>query len=348
MDFGIMFWGDALAANGISQDYYKGLVQLARKADEHGFAGVWLPERHFHAWGGQHPNPAVLAAAVATVTRKIRLRAGSVVLPLHNPLRVVEEWAVVDNLSGGRAEISIASGWKEDDFVLAPQQYSNRRADQWETIETVRKLWRGEKLSDENGAGVRIQVSTYPRPVQKELPIWITSAGNVETISKAGSGGFGLLTHLLNQDIATLGKKLGAYQKGRRDAGFQGPGRVALMVHTHVGRDTNRVRETVRGAMTSYLLNSADLTIQRHEREEWNRMDASSKMQIMEIAFERYFAAGSLMGTPVSCKSLVERLAGIGVTEVCCLIDFGLPLETVLDGMPYLGELRELCLAAGR
>ncbi len=343
MDFGIMFWGDALTANRVTQDYYKGLVKLAQSADEHGFTGVWLPERHFHGWGGQHPNPSVLAAALATVTRRIKLRAGSVVLPLHNPLRVVEEWAVVDNLSGGRAEVSIASGWKEDDFLLAPRQYANRRVDMWETIDTVRRLWRGEQFSGENGDGVTISVSTHPRPVQNEIPIWITSAGSVETMGKAGSGGFGLLTHLLSQDVKTLAKKLAAYAQGRSTAGLEGPGRVALMVHTFVGRDRARVRESVRGAMTSYLLNSANLTIPRHERAEWDNTDARAKAQLMEIAFERYFDTGSLMGTPASCKEVVEQLREIGVTEICCLIDFGLPLDRVLDGMTYLAELRELC-----
>jgi natural product biosynthesis luciferase-like monooxygenase protein len=343
MDFGIMFWGDALAANRVTQEYYQGLVRLARYADEYGFQGVWLPERHFHGWGGQHPNPSVLAAALATVTRRIRLRAGSVVLPLHNPLRVVEEWAVVDNLSGGRAEISVASGWKEDDFLLAPRQYSNRRVDVWESIDTVSRLWRGERFSGENGDGATISVSTYPRPIQKEIPIWITSAGTIETIRKAGSSGFGLLTHLLNQDIKTLAKKLAVYREGRTAAGLQGAGRVALMVHTHVGRDRTQVRETVRRAMTAYLLNSADLTVQRHQRAEWDSADPRTKAQLMELAFERYFDTGSLMGTPVSCQAMVEQLREIGVTEVCCLIDFGLPLDAVLDGMTYLAELRERC-----
>jgi len=343
MDFGLMFWGDTLAANSVTPDYYEGLVKLAKSADEQGLTGVWLPERHFHGWGGQHPNPSVLAAALAVATRKVRLRAGSVVLPLHNPIRVVEEWAVVDNLSGGRVEISMATGWKEDDFVLAPQYYSNRRTDQWEAIDTVRKLWRGEPFRGENGHGVAIEVRTYPRPVQKEIPIWITSAANVETMRKAGSAGFGLLTHLMKQDIGLLAGKLAAYRESRRAAGFEGPGRVAVMVHTHVGRDRAQVRETVHGAMTSYLLNSADLIVQHQERAEWDRIDMRSKAQLMEIAFGRYFDSNSLMGTPSGCKTVVERLREIGVSEVCCLVDFGLPLDCVLDGIPYLAELRDLC-----
>lgn len=65
---------------------------------------------------------------MATATRRIGIRAGSVVLPLHHPVRVAEEWSVVDNLSNGRVGLSFASGWHMDDFVLAKDAYDDRQA----------------------------------------------------------------------------------------------------------------------------------------------------------------------------------------------------------------------------
>ena len=70
--------------------------------------------------------------------------AGSVVLPLHNPIRVAEEWSVVDNLSNGRVGLSFASGWHARDFVLQPENFKNRRELMANGIETVKALWRGE------------------------------------------------------------------------------------------------------------------------------------------------------------------------------------------------------------
>ncbi|HEY0172712.1 MAG TPA: aminotransferase class III-fold pyridoxal phosphate-dependent enzyme, partial [Pyrinomonadaceae bacterium] len=87
---------------------YDLLIEGARFADRHGFEAVWIPERHFHAFGGLSPAPSVVAAALARETERICLRAGSVVLPLHHAVRVAEEWAVVDNLSRGRAGVSFA------------------------------------------------------------------------------------------------------------------------------------------------------------------------------------------------------------------------------------------------
>ncbi|MBA3947678.1 MAG: LLM class flavin-dependent oxidoreductase, partial [Herpetosiphonaceae bacterium] len=94
----------------LANDKYRLVLEGAQFADQHGFAAVWTPERHFDAFGGLYPNPAVLNAALAMVTRHIKLRAGSVVLPLHHPIRVVEEWSIVDNLSQGRIGIAFASG----------------------------------------------------------------------------------------------------------------------------------------------------------------------------------------------------------------------------------------------
>ena len=108
---------------------------------------MWTPERHFHAFGGLYPNPAVTGAAVAAVTERIKIRAGSVVLPLQNSIRVAEEWSVVDNFSKGRVGISFASGWQINDFVLAPHNYATRKEVMLREIETVRQLWRGETLA---------------------------------------------------------------------------------------------------------------------------------------------------------------------------------------------------------
>jgi natural product biosynthesis luciferase-like monooxygenase protein len=91
---------------------YQMLLESAKFADEHHFAAVWTPERHFQRFGGLYASPSVTAAALAVITNHIAIRAGSVVLPLQNPLRVAEEWAMVDNLSNGRVAIAAASGWQ--------------------------------------------------------------------------------------------------------------------------------------------------------------------------------------------------------------------------------------------
>ena len=180
-------------------------------ADAHGFAAVWTPERHFHAFGGLYPNPSVTSAAIAAVTQRVAIRAGSVVLPLHHPVRVAEEWAVVDNLSNGRVGLSFASGWQPNDFVLQPGSFANAKHGMMvATSRRVRRLWRGESASSFPGPTGQATCSsrTLPRPVQPELPVWVTAAGNPETFGWRARPGASVLTHLLGQTLEELAEKI--------------------------------------------------------------------------------------------------------------------------------------------
>ena len=185
-ELSLMFFGDS--ESDAQGDKYRLLFESARYADQHGFAGIWLPERHFTKFGCLFPNPAVIHAALARETKRIRLRAGSVVMPLNDPVRVAEEWAIVDNLSDGRVEIAFASGWHPDDFALMPEAYLNRNQAMFDGIADVDRLWRGDSIDRINGAGERIRVRTYPTPTQTKLPIWLTAAGNPATFRRAGNG----------------------------------------------------------------------------------------------------------------------------------------------------------------
>ena len=111
-----------------ADDLYSLVRQAAQFADHAGFRAVWTPERHFHEFGGLFPNPWVLGAALAALTERVQIRAGSLISPLHDPIRIAEEWAVVDNLSNGRVAISFGAGWNADDFVFYPDRYAVREA----------------------------------------------------------------------------------------------------------------------------------------------------------------------------------------------------------------------------
>ncbi|MGH3750246.1 MAG: LLM class flavin-dependent oxidoreductase, partial [Micromonosporaceae bacterium] len=144
-DLSLYFFGDYPRGTDPAASYEL-IADAAQFADQHGFHAVWLPERHFHSFGGAFPNPAVLAAGLARETRQIRLNAGSVVLPLHDVIRVAEEWAMVDNLSGGRVGIGCASGWNTQDFVFFPDRFARRKELMYEQVAQLRALWRGDPL----------------------------------------------------------------------------------------------------------------------------------------------------------------------------------------------------------
>jgi natural product biosynthesis luciferase-like monooxygenase protein len=121
---------------------------------------------------------------------------------------------VIDNLTNGRAGLAIASGWQPDDFVLRPENAPpDNKAAMLEAIGTLRRLWRGEAVEFPTRSGAPHAVVTQPRPVSKELPIWVTTAGNPQTWSEAGALGANVLTHLLGQTVEEVGAKIGVYQR---------------------------------------------------------------------------------------------------------------------------------------
>ena len=341
IDFSLFYFSSD--ARNTTGDRYRLLIEGAKFADQHGFSAVWTPERHFHEFGGLFPNPSVASAALATITTRIQIRAGSVVLPLHNPIRVAEEWALVDNLSNGRVAVSFASGWHADDFVFAPDNYRNRKEIMIEEIETVRRLWRGEAVSSRGGAGNQVEVRIRPRPIQSELPIWLTAAGNPETFRMAGEIGANLLTHLLGQSLEELSGKIEVYRDAWKKR-HAGNGHVTLMLHTFVGQDREYVREKVRKPFCDYLKDSADLTkgLARSLGKDIGSAEfTEDDMQaILSHAFDRYFETSGLFGTPDECLRMVDNLKSIGVDEVACLIDFGVDVDSVMTSLQYLDEVR--------
>ncbi len=341
MDFSLFYFASANV--GECSDKYRLLIEGAKFADTHGFAAVWTPERHFHEFGGLYPNPAVTSAAIATVTERIQIRAGSVVLPLHDPLLVAEEWAVVDNLSHGRAAISFASGWHANDFVIAPENYANRRGVMLRGIETIRRLWKGEKVWRRDGNGTEIEVRILPRPIQRELPIWVTAAGSPETFRLAGEIGANLLTHFLNQNIQQLTEKIALYRNAWREHGHgPGTGHVTLMLHTFVGSSVDAVREKVRGPFSDYLRSSVDLWLARSPGQDIGDFTEEELEDLVSYAFDRYFETSGLFGTPSTCRAIIDRLQAIDVDEVACLIDFGVDFDSVIASLHYLDTLRVL------
>jgi natural product biosynthesis luciferase-like monooxygenase protein len=353
MEFSLFYWGND---DGVGRDKYRLLLDGATFADSHGFCAVWTPERHFHAFGGPYPNPSVTGAAVAAVTRNLAVRAGSCVAPLHHVARIAEEWAVIDNLTNGRAGLAIASGWQPDDFVLRPENAPpQNKAAMVQAIRDLRALWAGETVEFPHPRGGMHAVMTQPRPVSRKLPIWVTTAGNPETWREAGALGANVLTHLLGQTIEEVAGKIGIYHAALREAGHDpAEFKVTLMLHTFIAATRDEAREIARGPMKDYLRSAAALIKQYA----WafpafkkpvgvaNPMDldlgsltGEELESILDFAFLRYFDESGLFGTVDDALAQVERLKRIGVGEVACLIDYGIAADRVMAGLVPLAEV---------
>lgn len=360
MDFSLFYWNVAGSEADYDSDKYGLLLESAKFGDRNGFKAVWTPERHFQSFGGLYPNPSVTSAALATVTEQIELRAGSCVVPLHSPIRIAEEWAVVDNLSNGRVGIAMAAGWQPNDFVIRPESFARAKDVMFESADIIKRLWRGETVEFTGPKGDTVEVRTLPRPIRPELPVWITTAGNPETYRQAAEIGAHVLTHLLGQSVEELAEKIDLYRRTWRASGHPGEGHVTLLLHTLVGPDEHKVREMARAPMKNYLKSAVFLvkaaawsfpTFKKLSEESgqtldeyFDSMSEQDMDELLDFAFERYYETSGLFGTPERCLDRVDRLKQIGVDEIGCLIDFGADSRVVLDHLPYLRDVKNLCI----
>lgn len=325
------------ADTGPDPDRYETILATTALAERLGFEAVWIPERHFHPFGGLFPNPAVLAAALAARTTRIAVRAGSVVLPLHHVARVAEEWALVDSLSNGRVGLSLASGWNRGDFVLGQCEFDDRREYLFDAIDKLRALWRGEDV--EFPVGDRTErVRTYPVPLQPAIPLWLTATSGSATFHEAGRRGCRVLTAYLQQRPQQLVENIGRYREAYVAPEAGGAPHVTLMVHACVAETSAAAMAAVEGPLLAYQGQFLDLADRSHPDHE-EPLTEDEKAALARYAARKYATERGLVGDPGAALARLRDLAAIGVDEVACLVDFGLSPDQVTETLVRLADL---------
>jgi alkanesulfonate monooxygenase SsuD/methylene tetrahydromethanopterin reductase-like flavin-dependent oxidoreductase (luciferase family) len=148
-------------------------------AEQNGFSSAVFAEHHFFedCW---IPRPLQLAAAAAAVTKTMRIGTDIVVLPLHHPVAVAEEAALVDNISGGRFVLGVGLGWMQSEYEGLGVPFKQRAKIYESSISIVRGLLRGETLTDETGHHRFKNARIRPLPVNPAgVPIWMGGVKDV-------------------------------------------------------------------------------------------------------------------------------------------------------------------------
>ena len=328
---------------------YDFVFDIARLADDLNFEAIWTPERHFHEFGGIFPNPALTSMGLAFCTKNIKIRAGSLISPLHNAIRIAEDWSVIDNVSQGRVGISFGSGWNVNDFVFFPERYSKRHEVMYEQIEEVRQLWSGKQIMKNNAFNQQISIKIFPTPLQKKLPIWITSSGNTETFKSAGSIGANVLTHMIGQNLEALANNINEYRESRNNHNYEGKGIVSLMLHTYVSDSEETALLVAKEPFKNYLKSSINLVQLEAEgvcsisgglKMPNEKIDDDLIAELLEITFDKYYLNASLIGDYNKCSKTIKKFYDIGVDEICCLIDFGVDNSLVKENLYKIIELK--------
>src|SRR2546428_7262389 len=141
--------------------------------ENHGFDDVWLSEHHFIE-DGYLPSILPIAAAIAARTTRVRIASGVLLMPFHNPVRLAEDIAVVDVISGGRFELGVGVGFKLEELAGFGVPFKERGARTNEALDILRRLLSGERVSVKSDFFDFQNLKVTPEPIQKpHPPIWL-------------------------------------------------------------------------------------------------------------------------------------------------------------------------------
>jgi natural product biosynthesis luciferase-like monooxygenase protein len=340
--FSCLFFSD-VRKDITDAEKYRFLGDVTRFADRTGFEAVYFPERHFHEFGSIFANPAIVAAQLIPQTKRIRFRTAGVTVPLHHPAEIVEWWAMNDVLSGGRVDLGFGSGWAKGDFIYAPENFEDRRKICSDGIETIRRLWRGEKLAFEGSDGEPVDVTVYPRPIQSDLTVWLLITQNEEAFIHAGKMGYNVFTMLYGTNLNNLSGKIALYRAARQEAGHDPDGGiVTLTLHTLVLDNQDAVLSAIETPFRSYIQSSLNAHVDAGVVAGASAdLSETDRAKMLDYAYQRYVSTGALFGTPNTVKDMVDQVIASDVDEIACLMDFGVDYDIVRSGFSHLARLAQ-------
>jgi alkanesulfonate monooxygenase SsuD/methylene tetrahydromethanopterin reductase-like flavin-dependent oxidoreductase (luciferase family) len=178
-------------ARGANQ-FVADIIDEAVYADALGMHSAWIGEHHFSTLGVLS-CPDLVLANVAARTRQLRLAPAVTVLPLHHPIRVAEQWATLDLISGGRVDFAAGRGYDRREYGPLGVSFENNQAIFEEGMEIVRRLWSSDGPISHHGAHYDFdEVAITPQPVQRPIPAYVASFSQ-PSIALAGRLGCGLI-----------------------------------------------------------------------------------------------------------------------------------------------------------
>src|SRR3984893_2902899 len=164
------------------------ILDEALYAEEVGLHSAWIGEHHFSTLGVLS-CPDLVLAHVAARTKKIRLAPAVTVLPLHQPIRVAEQWATLDLLSGGRVDFAAGRGYDRREYAPFHVSFEDNQSIFEEGLGIVRRLWASDAPISHHGKHYRFDdVAITPQPVQRPIPSYVASFSqpSVELAARLG------------------------------------------------------------------------------------------------------------------------------------------------------------------
>jgi alkanesulfonate monooxygenase SsuD/methylene tetrahydromethanopterin reductase-like flavin-dependent oxidoreductase (luciferase family) len=324
-----------------STAFDESLAQM-QAAEDFGFDAVWLAEIHFQKDRSVLSSPLVIASALATRTRRVKIGIAVQVLPLSHPLRLAEDVATVDQLSKGRLEFGVGRSGLPGHYQGFNIPYAESRDRFLETLDILRKAWTQERFSHE-GEYFRFQdVCIMPKPYQKPHPPLRMAATTEETYPLVGRLGLPVFMALRTTAISDLKRFIGGYHAGWAAAGHPGRGSIGISMPVYVAETPSQAREEPEASMMHFFreisqaLKKSDGATAQTTAARGNRAERLAAMSYDDVLREQ-----AVFGTPEAVADrLLELREALGFSSISAWMNPGgqIPHERVLTSMRLFTE----------
>jgi alkanesulfonate monooxygenase SsuD/methylene tetrahydromethanopterin reductase-like flavin-dependent oxidoreductase (luciferase family) len=311
------------------------ILDEAVYAEEVGLHSAWIGEHHFSTLGVLSCPDLVLAQVAARTTR-IRLAPAVTVLPLHHPIRVAEQWATLDMLSGGRVDFAAGRGYDRREYAPLGASFDDNQAIFEEGMEIVRRLWESERPLSHHGAHYNFDdVAITPRPVQRPIPAYVASFSR-PSIELAGRLGCNLIVAPFAAAMTFGGLRQVAELYRETCARHGKPaGRLMCSYFLHFA-DTPEAEAAARARQIRYYKECATAafpgdpaTAPPSYRYFIEIVDRLTKVRPQDLGENSV-----LIGSPAQITDILKKVEAAGIDEVILYVNVGLkPHPQVRDEM---------------
>ena len=353
MEFGYFTLSDNHYENNSrsANDFVADITAEALYADQLNMHSAWIGEHHFNSLGVLS-CPDLVLAYIASRTRHIRLAPAVTVLPLHHPIRVAEQWATLDLLSGGRVDFAAGRGYDSREYGPFGVSFAENQSIFEEGMELVRALWAAEDRISHHGRHYSFDdVRITPKPVQRPIPAYVASFSkpSIELAARLGCGlivapfaaaisfgGLKQVADLYNETCAKHGRK---------------PGRLMCSYFMHfydnkAGEDAARARQ-IRYYKECVIpaLPGDPKTAPPSYRYFVDMVDRLSKVKLEDLTENSV-----LLGSPARIVDTLKKVEAAGFAEVILYFNVGLkPHSQVKDEMArFMAEVAPAFATAQR
>jgi natural product biosynthesis luciferase-like monooxygenase protein len=305
-----------------------------------GFDSFWISEHHFTEYGGILPRPQILLAALAQRTRTIRLGTAVSLVPFDNPVRLAEDFGLVDVLSGGRLEFGVGRGLFGFEYDGLGIQQDESRARLEEGLDVIRAAWQSEQLTY-TGRFTHVEnLAILPRPLQKPYPPLYVAAVTPESYDFAGREGHSILQVLYFAPIERTAEQAESWRAQLKQHGHDPASKALIAISpTNVATTNEDAKREAAEPLMNYL-GMVGALLPTETKSEQYRAYTKLHPAMKKLTYDvLYSERPTVIGAPEQIIRRIEKLNRLlGIDEFVSFVNFG--------GMEHARTLKSMELFA--